>query len=177
MSDGEGNLLKTICVVAGRSAFKVDSTIGEQWNAGRRRHRSEFNRELVELELFLHGVDDFVTDVHGKPDRLLVVVEIGKWNRRVAIAKGDRASFLDFSQRPRELFSAGLCGTNSCGGRKANHTQSLHSYSPRSDDCGHTQVRWPSRARGHRSSRQTLHRLVGIRIGGIGWFGEFMFQL
>ena len=70
-----------------------------------------FDLELVELELLLHGVDDFVTDVHRKPDRLLVVVQIGKWNRRVAIAKGDRAGFLDFPQRPRELFGAGLRGT------------------------------------------------------------------
>src|SRR5882724_10116803 len=157
MRVGEGNLLQTICVVGGRSAFEVDGTIGEQWNAGRRSHRSEFNRKLVELELFLHGVDDFVTDVHGKPDRLLVVVEIGKWNRRIAIAKADRAGFLDLSQRPRELFGAGLCGTNSCGDRKAIHTQSLHWCSPRSDDPGRNRVyrrhalpkfaRWPGRAR------------------------------
>src|SRR5712675_3741331 len=130
MRVGEGNLLQTICVVGGRSAFKVDGTISEQWNAGRRRHRSEFNRELVELELFLHGVDDFVTDVHGKTDRLLVVVEIRKWNRRIAIAKADRAGFLDLSQRPRKLFGGGRCGTYSCDHRKANHTRSLHWYSP-----------------------------------------------
>ena len=33
-----------------------------------------FDLELVELQLFLHGVDDLVTDVHRKADRLLIVV-------------------------------------------------------------------------------------------------------
>src|SRR6202011_6158980 len=102
----------------GRTAFEVDGTVGQQWNAGRRRHRIKLDLELVEIELLFHGVDDLVTDVNRKADRLLTVVQIGKRNRRVAVAKGDRAGFLDVLQRPRELFGADLPGRERGGERK-----------------------------------------------------------
>ncbi len=103
-------------------------------DAGRRRHRIELDLELVELELFLDGVDDAVTDVNRKADRLLVVVQIGKRNRRVAEADGDRAGLLDFFQRAFELFGVGLPDAESSGEREAHHTQVFHSGSPPLDD-------------------------------------------
>ena len=134
MGVGKGNLLQTVGIVGGGSTFEVDGTVGQQWNSGRRRHRIEFDRELVELELVLHGIDDFVTDIDRKADRLLVVVEIGKWNRRVAVTDGDGSGFLDFFERPRELLGIGLPGTDRGGERKTDHTQAFHSFSPH-DDC------------------------------------------
>src|SRR6266403_5890049 len=176
MGIGKGNLLQTVGVVGGRSTFEVDGAIGQQWNSGRRRYRIEFDRELVELELVLHGIDDLVTYVDRKDDRLLVVIEIGKWNRRVAVADGDGAGFLDFFERPREFLGIGLPGTERGGERKTDHTQAFHSFSPR-DECAVLTV-WtateqlpaairqaqPLRRLGQRMSRQPLHRLVGIRI-------------
>ncbi len=130
----KGNLLQTLGVVGGRSTFEVDGTVRQQWYPGRRRHRIEFDREFVELELVLHGIDDFVTDIDRKADRLLVVVEVGKWNRRVAVADDDGAGFLDFSERPRELLGIGLPGTDRGGERKTDHTQAFHWFSPQ-DEC------------------------------------------
>ena len=115
-----------------------------------------------------------------KTDRPLVVVQIGKRNRRVAEADRDDAGLLDFPERARELFGIRLRGTKSCGERKSHHTQAFHSYSPRPDNCGNactvqsgnkTQplsrltTRYYART-GPLLEPTDLHRLVGIRIRG-----------
>ena len=76
MGIGEPDLFETVGVIGSRAAFKVDGVIGQQWNAGGRRHRVQFDRQPVELQLLLHGIDDFVADVDRKSDRLLIVVEV-----------------------------------------------------------------------------------------------------
>src|SRR5215212_9852457 len=122
MGVGEPHLLLTLCIVGGRSAFKVDGPVGHQRNPGRRGDGIELDLELVELELLLYRVDDLVTDVHRKTDRLLVIVEIGKRYRGVAMTEGDRAVFLDVLQRARELLGIRLPRTERGGKRQANHT-------------------------------------------------------
>src|SRR5207245_897079 len=100
------------------------------------RHWIEFHRELVELELLLHGIDDPGTDVDRKADRLLVVIEIGERDRGVAVADVDGAGLLDLFQRAGELFGAGWSGREQSGERKADHTQAFHTCSPRLDSSG-----------------------------------------
>src|SRR2546430_15849061 len=90
----------------------------------------ELDVELVELELLFHGVDDLVTDVHGEADRLLVVVEIREWNRRVAMAERNRAGLLDVLQCPSELLGARLPRAERGGEPKAHHTKIFHCSSP-----------------------------------------------
>ncbi len=126
----KADLLLALGVVGGRTAFEVDGAVGDQRNAGRRRHRIELDLELVELELLLHGIDDLVADVHRVADRLLVVVEIGERNRQIAIAERDRAGFLDILQRPRELLGIRLATEERHGERIAKNTCAIHRYSP-----------------------------------------------
>src|SRR5205823_2993696 len=124
------------------SAFEIDGAVGEQRNAGRRRHRIELDRELVELEFVLHGVDDSVTDVDRKSDRLLDVIEIRERDRRVAVADGDGAGFLDLFERPGELFGVGL-PANASGEHEADHTWAFHTCSPCWMACSRTTSKEP----------------------------------
>jgi hypothetical protein len=130
MGVGERDLFQPVGVVGGRSAFEVDGAVGQQRDTGRRRHRIELDRELVELELRLHSADDRQADIDRKADRFLVVVQIGERDRRVAVADGDGAGFLDFLQRPRQLFGVGLRGAECGGDHEADHTQMFHSSLP-----------------------------------------------
>ena len=97
---GEGDLLLTVGVVRGRTAFEVDGAVGDQRDAGRRGDRVELDLELRQLQVRLHRVDDLQADLHRVADRLLVVVEVGEGHRGVAVADGDRAVSLIFARVP-----------------------------------------------------------------------------
>ncbi len=118
---GEGDLLLTLDIIGGRAALEIDGAVRQQRNARRRGDRIELHFELVELQLLLHRIDDAITDVHGEADRLLVVVEIGKRNRRIAIADGDGAGFLDVLQRSGELLRHGGACAQSAGQGNGHH--------------------------------------------------------
>src|SRR6185437_16610470 len=98
---------------------------------GRGGDRNELDLELVELEFLLYGIDDPVADVDCKADRLRIVVQIGKRNRRVAVAYGDRARFLDVLQRPRQFLGSRLSRAERGSERQANHAQVFHWCPPR----------------------------------------------
>src|SRR5882757_7867929 len=130
MRVGEGDLLLPFDIVGGRAAFQVDGAVRQQRDAGRRRHRIELDLELVELELFLHGLDDLVADVHREADRLLVFVQIGKRDRGVAETERDRPGLLDVLQCPCQLLSPRPARAKRGGERKAQYSQLFHVSAP-----------------------------------------------
>ena len=130
MGVGEGDLLLALGVVGGRAAFEIDGAVGHQRNAGRRRHRIELDLELVELELLLHGIDDLAADVHGVADRLLVVIEIGEGDRRIAEAERDGAGILDVLQRSGEFLRHRRRSAQRAGQQTADNMTVFHVTSP-----------------------------------------------
>ncbi|HZC96701.1 MAG TPA: transporter substrate-binding domain-containing protein [Bradyrhizobium sp.] len=78
----------------------------------------------------INAIDDLVADVHGVTDRLLVVVEVGEWNRGVTKAKRDSAGVLDVLQRPRQFFGVGLARAERGGERIADHIRGFHACTP-----------------------------------------------
>jgi hypothetical protein len=77
--------------------------------------RLELRLNGRKLEFAFHRIDNPSAEVHRKPDRLLIVVEVRKRDRNVPVPEPDFAAVLDFGQR-----SAGrLCvGGDSDRGRQ-----------------------------------------------------------
>src|SRR5579871_3531033 len=122
------DLLEALGIVGGRAAFEIDGAVRKQGNAGRGRHRVEFGGEFIELELFLHGLDDLQADIDGEADRLLVVVQIREGDRGIAVTDIDDSGFLDLLERACEFLRVGVGGENKRAERDTYQTQAIHSH-------------------------------------------------
>ena len=99
----EGHLLLPLDAIGRRATFHVDIAGLQLRNAVARRDRLQVDLEIGHLELGLHRVDDLHAEVHRVADRLLLVVEVGKRDRRFAVAERNRSRFLDLLERPGQL--------------------------------------------------------------------------
>jgi hypothetical protein len=87
-------------------------------------------RELGELELGFHCVDDPVAKVHGIADGLLLVVIVGERHRGFAVAQRDGACFLDLLERSGELLRERCaCPERRQGGCRKQYRE-MHCNSP-----------------------------------------------
>src|SRR6202042_2275740 len=81
----EGHDLLALQRVGGRTADDVDRPVLNERNLRAELDRLEPGLNRRKLQLFLDRIDDPAAEVHREADRLLIVVEIGKRHRNIAV--------------------------------------------------------------------------------------------
>src|SRR6266705_2494984 len=79
--------------------LEIDGAVGHQRNARRRGDRIQLHQEVGHLQLRLDRVDDLAAEVDRVAEGRLLVVEVRKGDRRVAMAERDHARLLDLLER------------------------------------------------------------------------------